>query len=677
MIDLSHLNPEQRAAVEKTEGPLLVLAGAGSGKTRVVVHRIAHLLDKRVKPEAILAVTFTNKAAGEMRERVADLVGKKKAERLTVSTFHAFGLSLLREHIDALGWPARFSIYDTQDQLALLRRLMSTLRAGQDFDLKRLLSHISLAKNAGVSPELFERVANTEDAYELVLCDLYPRYQRALKAQGAVDFDDLILLPLELLERHPSVREQVHARYQYFMVDEYQDTSHVQVRLLQALAHTGNVCAVGDDDQSIYAWRGAKPENILEFERTFPGAVEVKLTRNYRSTRAILEAANAVIALNTDRRGKELWTETPTTEPIRVVVLDDELEEAEFVAERIDEFVYEQRRSRDDIAVLYRTNGQGSTLEEALRAHKHPYRMVGGTRFFDRKEVRDALAYLRVAARPEDEVSLRRIINTPPRGIGDTTLERLGQESRSSGQPLWSVLKRAASVAGCEKAAPAVAEFVELIELHRKAMRGKGLKGGVHDFFEAAGAYEAAGAGLKSLDARDAKVANVASLVQSIERYCEGSKRPDLMEYLRRVALDGRDEDEAEDGGQGQLTLLTLHAAKGLEFPVVFLVGMEEGLLPHEGMGGLPPNLPEERRLAYVGITRARETLYLCRAKTRARRGRRQERVPSRFLEDLPAGAFEIQDRTEPAEATETEYGEGLAFFAAMQQKLAAGSQDE
>jgi len=676
MIDLSHLNPEQRRAVETTEGPLLVLAGAGSGKTGVVVHRIAYLMEQGARPDEILAVTFTNKAAAEMRERVVRLVGKRRAEGLTVSTFHAFGLTMLREHLHRLGWPKQFSIYDTQDQNALIKRILGSLHTGpQSYDLGRLLSHISLAKNAGVSPEIFERAANLEDPYELVLSELYPRYQRALKAQGAVDFDDLILLPLALLEGNKEVQAAMHARFRYLMVDEYQDTSKVQVRLLKALAGNGNVCVVGDDDQSIYAWRGAEPENILRFERAFAGAQEVKLTRNYRSTGFILNAANAVIAGNTERRGKELWTEVGDGAPIDLVVCDQDADEAEWVAVHIDELCFKQggpRRSLNDIAILYRLNGQASAFEDALNTHRIAYKMVGGMRLFDRKEVRDALAYLRVALRPEDEVSLRRIINTPSRGIGDATLERLSEVARQSQQTLWQTLKRAGELPELGRSAAAVTEFVETIERHRSHLRGKQLAESADSFFEETGVYEAARNSVKSVEGGASKVANVRSLVSSLSRFAEREKNPQLSIYMNRIALDGRDEGDADKEDEGKVTMLTLHAAKGLEFPVVFLVGMEEGLLPHEGMGGLPPNLPEERRLAYVGITRARENLILSRCKLRSRRGRLQERVPSRFLEDLPKGSFVLHDRTEEAdEAPPAEdYGQGSDFFAKMRSRL-------
>jgi DNA helicase II / ATP-dependent DNA helicase PcrA len=673
--NLDGMNPEQRLAVETVDGPLLVLAGAGSGKTRVIVHRIAHLLSLGADPRSILAVTFTNKAAAEMRERVSKLTGRAVAEHLTVSTFHSFGVRVLQEHAKKVGLNRRFAIFDTQDQLAVVKRLLQQIAyADRSFDQKRLLSMISRAKNAGLDPAGFIVRAKEDDPYEVLLCELYPRYQRALAAMGAVDFDDLILLPLMLVKAHEDVREAYRSRFRHVMVDEYQDTSRVQVRFLETLVgEGGNVCAVGDDDQSIYAWRGAEVDNILRFERSFPGAREIRLTRNYRSTGNILDCANAVIARNAARRGKDLWTETGAGEPVRVVICADDDEEAVFVVDELERLAAEERLGRDDFAILFRTNGQARPFEEVMRSRGIDHRIVGGTRFFDRKEVRDAVAYLRACANPRDDVSLGRIVNYPARGIGDATLERVQAHARESGRSLWEALRGVESVPGCERAAGAVLEFVDLLERHRAAFQQRrGLGETARRLFEEAGLPEAIRTSVKSAAAGAARAANLDALVASIAAYESREPKPSLPQYLTRISLDGRDEDEA--GDKGKVTLLTLHAAKGLEFPVVFLAGMEEDLLPHGGMQGEAQNLPEERRLAYVGITRAQRRLYLTRARVRRRRGRIQETIPSRFLEDLPEACIETVDASAPVVADESkEIEAGRAFFDAMRARLGTG----
>ncbi len=676
MLDLGHLNPEQRRAVETVRGPLLVLAGAGSGKTRVVVHRIANLLAHGVEPEAILAVTFTNKAAAEMRERVGALTQPEVAARLTVSTFHAFGLQVVRAHHRHVGLGRRFAIFDAQDQLALLRRLMQQVSlAGRDLDPKRILARISLLKNAGVTPEAFAGRARADDDYEVMVAELYPRYERALRAANAVDFDDLIVLPLRLLEENAAVREALQGRYRHFLVDEYQDTSRVQVRLLRALAaRAESICAVGDDDQSIYAWRGAEVENILRFEQSFPGTTEVKLTQNYRSTGRILEAANAVIAKNPARRGKSLWTAGGAGEPIRVVVCPDGDAEAEWVTEEALRLVHEGRRRWDDVAILFRTNGQARPFEEALRRHHVPYRLVGGTRFFDRKEVRDGLAYLRILHNPHDDVALARIVNFPARGIGETTLERAFASAREQGGSLWSALRRIERLPGCERAAPSVLEFVDLVERYRaRAAQASSLAGLAADLFEEVDLFEAVRASVKSREAGQVKVEILRGLVDSIAGFEARNPGAGLGQYLGMIALEGKEEAPEE---KGKLHLLTLHAAKGLEFPIVFLVGVEEGFLPHSGMMGAEQDLPEERRLAYVGITRAKERLYLTRARERRSRGRVVPRVPSRFLEDLPPESYEEVDACEAESAlSEAAYEAGVHFFEAMKARLRGESE--
>ncbi|HEX9573887.1 MAG TPA: UvrD-helicase domain-containing protein, partial [Myxococcales bacterium] len=457
MLDLSRLNPQQRAAVLQTEGPVLVLAGAGSGKTRVIAHRVVHLLDRGVPARAILAVTFTNKAAAEMRERIARLAGdRQRCRGLTVSTFHAFGVRVLRDQGARLGLPERFAIFDAGDQGALVKRLLREVKVDdRRFDLGRVLSILSRLRTSG-------EPGHPDDEYELIAAELLPRYELGLRTMGAVDFDDLLLLPLRLFDDR-EVLDQYQRRYRYLLVDEYQDTNEAQFRLLSLLAGVRrNLCAVGDDDQSIYAWRGAQVRNILGFEAKFPGARAVFLEQNYRSTGAILEAANAVIGKNPGRKAKRLWTDRGRGANVRVVCAPDDDAEARYVADEVLRVAYEDKVPLGEIAVLYRTNAQARPLEEALRLSGVRYRVVSGTSLFDRKEVRDLIAYLRAALNPRDEVSLLRIVNVPARGIGDQTVARAQELARARGVQVWEVL--CAGAAELAHAAERIAEFVALLQ---------------------------------------------------------------------------------------------------------------------------------------------------------------------------------------------------------------------
>ena len=444
-MDLSHLNPPQREAVLTTEGPLLVLAGAGSGKTRVITHRICHLLDKKVSAKSILAVTFTNKAASEMKERVVQM-GGQRALGVTLSTFHAFGAEVLREHLSKLGWPKKFAIVDTGDQIALVRRAMKERQIDdKTFDARKVLTLISRAKNSGKAPE--PKPAGQGDDVDLVAHLVFPLYQLALKAQGAVDFDDLIVFPSRIFEQHPEVKQAYARRFRYIMVDEYQDTNKAQLDLLIHLGDSHrNVCVVGDDDQCIYSWRGAEVRNILDFERLFPGGKEVRLEQNYRSNQVILDAANSVIEKNPDRRAKRMWSEVKGGPRITLCCAPSEEDEARWVASEVKRAVVEGI-APDEVAILYRVNGQSRFLEEFLREREVRYEVLGGSEFFDRREVKDVIAYFRVIANPKDEISLLRIVNTPARGIGDVTMERLTAWSLKEELPLWQGLQRAAAIA--------------------------------------------------------------------------------------------------------------------------------------------------------------------------------------------------------------------------------------
>jgi len=671
-MDLSKLNPPQREAVVTTEGPLLVLAGAGSGKTRVITHRIAHLLEQGVSTRAILAVTFTNKAAAEMKERVVHLAGKR-AQGVLVSTFHAFGAEVLREELHHLGYPRKFAIADLGDQLALIRRAMRENRIDdRAFDARKVLVAISRAKNAGVVPEPLEE--GMGDDYDLITSKVFPVYQLGLKAMGAVDFDDLIGLPSRLFREHPEVHQRYLKRFRYLLVDEFQDTNAQQLELLILLAgERRNVCAVGDDDQGIYSWRGAEVRNILEFDRHFPGAREVRLEQNYRSTRVILDAANAVISKNEERKAKRMWCDKPGGRLIRVVTCPGEEEEGEYVARDIQRQLAEGVPA-DEIAVLYRTNGQSRPVEEALRERDLRYAVVGGSEFFDRREVKDVIAYFKVIANPRDEVSLLRIVNVPARGIGDVTMERLTAHSKRLGTGLWDAMSDAAHCEDLPRgAAEKVREFQDLIERYRSAYEKGHLAETTARLLEEIGFREAAREQLASPTVAERKLQSVDQVLTSLGNYekREGQKAS-LLTYLNRLSLETRSEDEEEIPGDRRITMMTLHGSKGLEWRVVYLLGMEEELLPHKGMQGEAQNLPEERRLAYVGITRAREQLILTRAAVRVRRGKEYPRTPSRFLQDLPAEVVELIDMDAPRKGPETPQEKN--FFGSLRDRLKARS---
>jgi len=699
MLDLSQLNPQQRAAVLQTEGPVLVLAGAGSGKTRVIAHRVVHLLDQGVPARAILAVTFTNKAAAEMRERIVRLAGdpekhnfffgRQRCRGLTVSTFHAFGVRVLREHGARLGLPERFAIFDAGDQGALVKRLLREVKVDdRRFDLARVIAILSRLRTSG-------EPGRPDDEYELIAAELLPRYELGLRAMGAVDFDDLLLLPLRLLDDR-EVLEHYQRRYRYLLVDEYQDTNEAQFRLLSLLAGVRrNLCAVGDDDQSIYAWRGAQVRNILGFDAKFPGGHEVFLEQNYRSTGAILGAANAVIGKNPGRKPKRLWTDRGRGANVRVVSASDDDAEARYVADEVLRVAYEDKVPLGEIAVLYRTNAQARPLEEALRLSGVRYRVVGGTSLFDRKEVRDLIAYLRAALNPKDEVSLLRIVNVPARGIGDQTVARAQELARARGAPVWEVLR--AGAPELAHASERIAGFAALLERYGERLTRSGFSGAARDLCEEVGLFEEARRGAQSAQAQARRVEALEGILRQLAEFEQRGRAagptttatptatlpPDeddtlpsgLPGYLARLALDSKD----ADGDPGDaVTLMTLHGAKGLEWRCVFLCGLEEGLLPHSGRGfddasaeasaeGVA-NLEEERRLAYVGMTRARERLTLTRAAKRLRRGKLVPRTPSRFLDDLPAELVDLIDLSGPAPAAagEAQTRKARSFFADM-----------
>jgi DNA helicase-2/ATP-dependent DNA helicase PcrA len=693
-----------------------------------------------VPPRAILAVTFTNKAAAEMKDRIVKLAGSPaRCRGLTVSTFHSFGMRVVREQHAKLGLPQRFAIFDSGDQAALVKRLLRDLKVDdRKFDVPRLVSILGRRRTGAPGPEGLAGVATDELArgkdpeYELAADELLPRYELGLRAMGAADFDDLLLLPLRLFREDRAALELYQKRYRYLLVDEYQDTNGTQLELLELLAGLRrNLCAVGDDDQSIYAFRGARLENILWFDRQFPGTAEVFLEQNYRSTGAILEAANAVIGKNPGRKGKRLWTDRGRGPNVRVVTAASDDAEARYVADEILRLSFEEKIPLHEMAVLYRTNAQARPLEEVLRLAGVRYRVVGGTSLFDRKEVRDLLAYLRAALNPREEVSLLRIINVPARGIGDQTVARALELSRKNHIPVLEVLRRAGEHPELAHAAERISAFVALLDKYAGRLSQRGFSHAARELCEEADLHAEARRGAQSAPAQARRLEALEGVLRqlvefekraeekaaqaALERAAasaaagEASSNPadtaspgaadgvpgaadaalpaavadddddpfaaGLPGYLARLALDSREEqaDRSE-----AVTLMTLHAAKGLEWRAVFLCGLEEGLLPHSGRGfddgGAAPaadgaiNLAEERRLCYVGMTRARERLTLTRCRERQRRGKVVPRTPSRFLEDLPPNLVDVIDLAGPQPEAVKEVREEKArnFFAAM-----------
>ncbi len=657
------LNPPQQEAVTHGTGPLLVLAGAGSGKTRVITHRIAHLVRGGIPARAIAALTFTNKAAGEMRERIAALLGnRKQASELTMGTFHSLGLRLLKEERKALGFPRGFVIYDSADQLGVVREILRRIDVGgRRFDVKAILTRISLAKNAFISPEEYDPAA--EDEYDEITAEVYPRYQEALHAYAAVDFDDLICQPVRLLDQLDEVRERWAGKFRYVMVDEFQDTNRAQLLLVKHLvAEHSNLCVVGDDDQSIYSWRGADPTNILEFDRVFPGAHIVKLEQNYRLTPNILAAANAVIANNSQRHGKELWSATGEGPRIVHAVAPDVASEAQFVAREINALRDGDGRHWRDFAVLYRSNIQTRVLEEEFRALGVPYTMVGGQQFYERKEVKDLIAYLRLALNPRDEISLRRVINYPSRGIGATTVSRLAAWAHGGHKPMWAALTSIEESGADLRASSrdAVRGFVSLIaELGEVLEQGGPVVPAARQLMERIDLYGDLRSATPTITAAQRRIDNVETFLRSLARHEERKPGPNALgEYLRQLSL-AQSDDSPETERDDKVTLSTLHGAKGLEFPVVFFIGLEEQLIPHART--LMPtatdiadpehatDVSEERRLAYVGITRAKERLYLTRCALRVRAGKLHPRTPSRFLLEVPEDLMELRDLADEA----------------------------
>ena len=628
---LHDLNPAQRAAVLHHDGPLLVVAGAGSGKTRVLTHRVAFLIRERgVKPNEILAITFTNKAAGEMRERLERMLGRT-ARAIWILTFHAACGRILRREAERLGYRSSFSIYDQADQVRVVRACLEELgRDPKRFTPRGIHGQISNAKNQLVSPEAYmQRVASF---YDQTVAEVYELYQRRLFTSNAVDFDDLLMLTVEVLERFPEARERWQSAFRYVLVDEYQDTNHAQYRLLQLLAgEHRNVFAVGDPDQSIYAFRGADIRNILEFERDFPGTDTIALEQNYRSTNAILNAANAVIEHNRDRKPKRLYSDLGEGEPVQAIEVEDEHAEARFVAAEIARLV-DEGWSASEIAVFYRTNAQSRVLEDVLVRQQVPYQVIGGPRFYERAEIRDAIAYLTVLENPADAVSLMRIANRPRRGIGDTSIQRLVTHADALGISLWEALADPQAAGLGTAAVKAVRGFRTLMESLMASAQELAIDELLQAVLDRSGTIQAFEAE-RTIEARG-RIENLQELVGvAMEHRARDDVESTLGTFLQEISL-ASDQDELR-AGESLVTLMTLHNAKGLEYRAVFLIGMEEGIFPH--VRAIEENaIEEERRLCYVGVTRAMERLTLTHAMARSLFGRREYNLASRFLDELP-----------------------------------------
>jgi superfamily I DNA/RNA helicase len=675
MLNLSSLNPAQRQAVETTEGAVLILAGAGTGKTRVITSRVARLIEKGVAPGNILAVTFTNKAAREMQERCSKLIGRRgretaegeKPARPVICTFHSLCVRILRQHIERLGYKRNFVIYSESDQLGAIKKILSHISdKGQKTDPAAVLALLSRFRNGG------ERAAAFGDPNTAALArHVANRYQTALRACNAVDFDDLILLTLQLFDEHKEVLEQCRDKYKYVMVDEYQDTNAVQFKLIHQLTSArGNLCVVGDDDQSIYGWRGAEVANLLELEKHFPSVRVIKLEQNYRSTTTILSAANAVIKNNVRRRGKHLWSQKGDGAKITLHVFADDDKEGQAVAEQIEFARLAREIPWRDQAILFRTNQQARPLEMALRHANIRYNLIGGQSYFDRREIKDFLAYLKALVNPQDDVSLLRIANVPPRGLSDVTMERLLAASHERNCPVFTAMKHTDVLDEFPaRTRDAIQSFVALLEKHRNRLQSDqplSLPQWAEAFLEEIGYIADLRRGEKTPEAADNRVRNLKELIASLNG---NPTKPleSLQTFLEDLALDSaREEDKETD--EEAVTLITVHSCKGLEFPHVHIVGLEDGLLPH-ARSKAEGTIDEERRLFYVAITRAMQTLTLSHCAARKKYGSLTPCHPSPFLREIPSDLIELADE-KAKKPVSVDAGKNL--FAAM--RLAAGA---
>lgn len=646
----SELNPEQYRAVTTLEGAILIIAGAGSGKTRVITCRIANMLEHGIPQSQILALTFTNKAAKEMSDRIKGLTNKK-LQNLTISTFHAFGVRVLRQDIQALGYRENFSIYDETDRYALIKETGRELHfTGDAMDVYKIGGIFSDIKTG-------RKNWNAENS---MYRELYESYQEGLKVYNSVDFDDLITLPIKLWREHPDILEAYRNRYKYIMVDEFQDTSHQQYEMMHILADK-NVAVVGDDDQSIYSWRGADYQNILNFEKDFPEVQEIRLEQNYRSTGTILAAANGVIKHNTNRKDKELWSGNGEGKPIEIYMPENEAAEADFIADGIQGICVEEKRKYDDFGVLMRANTQSRAIEEAFLEANIPYVMSGGTSFFERKEIKDIISYLRVISNHDDDINLLRIINTPRRGIGRTSIEALNTVAARLGVSLWEAIQ---AVLECgedecpvsDSALESLKSFCQLIENNKTMLSGKGLSKKVKQMVTDINYFDFLIAeNPKSEKAARFKYMNIESLIKSMEQWENNPQHDDtsLYAYLNRITLLSRDDLDDGEADKGKVNLMTVHASKGLEFPVVFIAGAEEGLMPHARAveEGGDNAIEEERRLFYVAVTRARDRLFISSCRKRRKMNASVDCEPSRFLDEIPQNLVKYHEPSKEVDA--------------------------
>lgn len=681
MLNLGALNPQQRLAVETIHGPVLILAGAGTGKTRVITSRIAYMIQKGIQPRNILAVTFTNKAAREMKERVGKLVprmaranGEKKSEGPTICTFHSLGARILRQHIELLGYKKNFVIYDEAEQLGAIKKILSHASAkGENTDPKVILSFLSRFKNGAIKPGLF-----ADESAAALAEHIQTRYETALRACNAIDFDDLLLLPLALFGKHPKVLSACQEKFHYVMVDEYQDTNATQFKLLQLLTREHhNLCVVGDDDQSIYGWRGAEIANLLDLENHFRDVKIIKLEENYRSTNTILNAANAVIKNNVRRRGKQLWSRRGQGDKITLHVFEDDEEEARAIVEQI-EFARLTRRIRwADQAILFRTNQQSRALEMALRQAGVRYHLVGGQSYFDRREVRDLLAYLKVFLNPHDDISLLRVANVPARGLSDVTMERLLAASQERQCSVYAAMRHTdVQAMFVPRTGESILAFTDLVERTRALLAKDSLASAPHPlqswiegFLQEIGYIDELRRSEKDPEAADNRVRNLRDLLATLdtvgrETNTASSLAERLQSFLEELTLDREREEEGEAGDA--VTLITMHSCKGLEFPHVHVVGLEDGLLPHS-RSKEEGTLDEERRLFYVAMTRAQQTLALSYCLGRKKYGQLMPCHPSPFLKELPT---ELVERADEKAKQPVTVGSGKNLFSAMREAL-------
>lgn len=646
---LTGLNKRQQEAVQNTNGPLLIMAGAGSGKTRVLTHRIAYLLDEKdVAPQNILAITFTNKAAREMKNRVSSLVGPE-ADYIWVSTFHSMCVRILRRDADKIGINRNFTIFDTADQLTVIKNVLKARNIDpKQFSPRAFLAEISNAKNKLQTPDQYQKLAG--DYFSKMVADVYQDYQKTLHRNHSLDFDDLIMQTTILFKRAPEVLEYYQRRFQYIHVDEYQDTNFAQYDLVKKLAAKyENLCVVGDSDQSIYRWRGADIKNILSFEKDYPNAKIVFLEQNYRSTESILNAANAVIKNNPDHKEKKLWTEQSGGSKLKYYNAQTERYESLYVANEIEKYIDQSEYNYRDIAILYRTNAQSRVIEETFVKANIPYQMVGGTKFYDRKEIKDVLAYLRLIANPDDDVSFVRIVNEPKRGIGATTIEKLQSYATAHDISLFTAVKEVDFIGLSARATKLLAEFAEMINNWIKQQEFLTATDMVEQVLDKSG-YEAMLENDRTIEA-ETRLENINEFKSVTQHFEKSSDDQTLIAFLTDLALisdiDSMDDDPFADN---KVTMMTLHAAKGLEFPVVFLVGMEEGIFPHSRSIDDHEEMAEERRLAYVGITRAERELHLTHAQYRTLFGKPHNNMMSRFIKEIPGELLEgyTKEKTTP-----------------------------